>query len=244
MALDAEPDEPPKLLTPGGEDLFTAPAGSECLRCELLLTGERALLTYTLVKPATEMMVSVDLRTGQAIPVEGWTPKVGDMRAVAGRRLYEVRHSVGPEGLARTVLPAGLTVTDPANGRQRTLPLLFSSPSLTPRNGEPVWLGVAGDRLLLATIVTDPLRSADPVAAPVITSYTLAGTAQPLELGGVPVADWPDPCRLLAGLPAETGVTSELDPGESLTIGDVTLRGSGAWRPRGTATGSGSRCSG
>jgi outer membrane protein assembly factor BamB len=221
VTLWDETGAPPVLIGADGKELFTGPAGSSC-SCDLLVTGGRALLTHRQDK--REALVSVDVRTGKATPVPGWTSVLGDVRSEAGGQMYEIRPTVS-QGHASSLLPAGLTVTDAASGRLRWLPLPFASPSFTREEGYTLpstWLGVAGDRLFLAIQTLRP-GTAEPGAAPVITSYALAGTEQPVELGGVPASDWPDPCRLLTGLPPETETSGRREPGEGTTIGQVRI---------------------
>ncbi|GAB3403087.1 hypothetical protein GCM10027569_09850 [Flindersiella endophytica] len=224
VTLWDETDATPVLLGPDGKQLYAAPAGSKC-SCDLLVTGGRALLSYRDDKARKDVLVSIDVRNGQATPISGWTSTLEGARTVAGGRLYELTQSV-TQGFGASLLPSGLSVTDVAGGRLRSVPLPFAGTLFTQAEGQVLpssWLGVSGDRLFLATQTHNARTAADPETAPVITSYAPAGTPEPLELGGVPASDWPDPCRLLAGLPPETEANGRMEPGEGVTVGSVRI---------------------
>ncbi|WP_395109390.1 PQQ-binding-like beta-propeller repeat protein [Actinomadura sp. SCN-SB] len=135
----------------------------------------------------TGRMESVEVASGRS----EWARDVPWYAALteAGGRLYALRPR-----LDSRLMPAGIDVIEPADGRTGTVPAPFAlDPALT---GVRPWLAASGGLLYVAV----------PEAAPRPTGsahlFALRGGRAgpgPAELGGVAEKDWPDACGLIRG---------------------------------------------
>lgn len=164
-----------------------------------------------------DMAVVSDRRTGEVekrFTLRGTV--VGGAWAVAGDRLYGVMKTLR-FGDDTRLLPSGLAVLDVARGRLDQVPMPHGSPTYRAEGGSTLLtrvLGAVGDRL----VTVDQAESlAEPTRLSVLTSYRVADTKRPTELGGVPATDWPDACRLLG-----KGHGPRV-PGAPKRLGGVTL---------------------
>lgn len=146
-----------------------------------------------------------DLRTGEEV-ARGWPSLLGSA-VVTGDSLYYVNNAGVADWLPQ------LVVGNLATGEYQSMPL----PGSVQVPSQPLWLGTAGQHLLMAS------RSADGTAEVVAISST--PTDGPVELGGVPHSSWPDPCSLLAAVPPppEPGQPDEHEPVSGEGLGTVDL---------------------
>ncbi|WP_067901217.1 PQQ-binding-like beta-propeller repeat protein [Actinomadura chibensis] len=94
--------------------------------------------------------------------------------------------------LSERLLPAGVDIVEPGDGRTATAPAPFSmNPDLP---GARPWLAAAGG--LLYAAVPQAAPRPDGATRLVVLRGGLLGPG-PAELDGVPAADWPDACALL-----------------------------------------------
>ncbi|WUI00603.1 PQQ-like beta-propeller repeat protein [Spirillospora sp. NBC_00431] len=107
--------------------------------------------------------------------------------AQAGGRVFALRPRV-----SERLLPAGVDIVEPGDGRATTAPAPLSLNTDLP--GARPWLAAAGG--LLYAAVPQAAPRPDGAARLVALRGGLTG-AGPAELGGVPAADWPDACSLL-----------------------------------------------
>ncbi|HEY8480856.1 MAG TPA: PQQ-binding-like beta-propeller repeat protein, partial [Spirillospora sp.] len=105
----------------------------------------------------------------------------------AGGRVFALRPR-----LSGRLLPAGVDIVEPADGRTTTAPAPISVNLDLP--GPRPWLAAAGG--LLYAAVPQAVPRPDGASRLVALRGGLAGTG-PAELGGVPERDWPDACSLL-----------------------------------------------
>ncbi|XRQ05708.1 PQQ-binding-like beta-propeller repeat protein [Actinomadura welshii] len=108
--------------------------------------------------------------------------------AQAGGHVFALRPR-----LSGRLLPAGVDIVAPRDGDATTAPAPISMNLDLP--GPRPWLAAAGG--LLYAAVPQAAPRPDGSARLVALRGGLAGTG-PAELGGVPAADWPDACSLLA----------------------------------------------
>lgn len=146
-----------------------------------------------------------DLRTGAEV-VHGWPSLLGPA-ALIGDTLYYLNSAGVTDWLPQ------LVVGDLAGGTHVSMPL----PGSVQFAANPLWLGVAGEHLLVAS------RSGDGTAA--VAAIGSTPTDGPVELGGVPHRTWPDPCDLLAAVPLdrEPGQPDEHAPVLTESAGSVDL---------------------
>jgi hypothetical protein len=184
------------------------------------------------------VLVAVDPATRAARPLQAWTGTHRDrsgLSAVAGERFYDLRESLLPsdaDHLRAGLKLSGLTVTDVRSGSVRPVPLLSAGPLRTTADkagDQGRWLGAGGGRLFLATQATSGSNPSEP---PVVTSFDVRDPKQPVELGGVPPGAWPDPCRLLAGVPNDPA----LGPPAGRPVADEPLALGGARIPATSCT--------
>ncbi|MFI0367180.1 PQQ-binding-like beta-propeller repeat protein [Actinomadura sp. 1N219] len=107
--------------------------------------------------------------------------------AQAGGRVFALRPR-----LSERLLPAGVDIVEPGDGRTTTAPAPFSLNTDLP--GARPWLAAAGG--LLYAAVPQAAPRPDGAARLVALRGGLTG-AGPAELDGVPAGDWPDACSLL-----------------------------------------------
>ncbi|MWA05489.1 PQQ-binding-like beta-propeller repeat protein [Actinomadura sp. LD22] len=160
----------------------------------------------------TDRMEAVDVPSGAV----AWSRDVPGYAALAeaGGTVYALRPR-----LADQLLPAGVDVVDPADGRASTTPAPFAmDPDLT---GARPWLAAAGG-LLYAAVAEAAPRPAG--AARLVALRGGPDGTGPAELGGVPVDDWPDACALLkkADLAAVHADEHDVRPARA-SVGDVAL---------------------
>ncbi|WP_207946000.1 PQQ-binding-like beta-propeller repeat protein, partial [Actinomadura sp. 7K534] len=108
--------------------------------------------------------------------------------AQAGGHVFALRPR-----LSGRLLPAGVDIVDPGGGDATSAPAPISVNLDLP--GPRPWLAAAGG--LLYAAVPQAAPRPDGAARLVALRGGLAGGG-PAELGGVPAADWPDACALLA----------------------------------------------
>lgn len=163
-----------------GRDLARMDGAVQCVTpCSLQSMGDDLGLIH--LDGSNNLVVSlINRSSGQVRTVD--TPDDG-LPAVGGGRVYSVR----PHLDRGTLLPAGLTVLDPATAALTTMPLPLSLPS-----GRPRWAGATGGQLLVATTATESL-----------VAYAATPAQGPVELGGVRPEDWPQACDLLKDLPGK-----------------------------------------
>ncbi|GAB3403082.1 PQQ-binding-like beta-propeller repeat protein [Flindersiella endophytica] len=235
-------DAPPVLIGPDGGELFRAPKGSSCL-CELYANGSGVVLLYQSKAHEGGVLVSVDPDTRAAKPLQAWTGSDrSGLSAVAGGRFYDLRSSLlppDPDRLRADLKLSGLVVAELSAGSVRSVPLLPAGPLRTAAEhdgDQGSWLGAGGGRLFLAT---QPRSGSDPSGPPVVTSFAVRDPKQPVELGGVPPGAWPDPCRLLAGIPDDPALRTPLRAPEAelpLTVGSTRVPATScAYETRGDA---------
>lgn len=134
--------------------------------------------------------------------------------AEAGGQVFALRPR-----LAERLLPAGVDIVQPGDGRTTTAPAPFSMNA--DLAGARPWLAAAGG--LLYAAVPQAAPRPDGAARLVALRGGLAGTG-PAELGGVPEADWPDACSILqeADLAAARMAEYAAEPAHA-TAGEVRL---------------------
>ncbi|WP_433240450.1 PQQ-binding-like beta-propeller repeat protein [Actinomadura nitritigenes] len=160
----------------------------------------------------TDRMEAVDVPSGTV----AWSRDVPGYAALAeaGGTVYALRPR-----LADQLLPAGVDVVDPADGRSSTTPAPFATDPDLP--GARPWLAAAGG-LLYAAVAEAAPRPAG--AARLVALRGGPDGTGPAELGGVPVDDWPDACSLLKK--ADLAAVHADDRGARPTrtsVGGVTL---------------------
>jgi len=179
------------LIAANGREFRKQDCFSLCARPLLASAGRVFLLTPSEDRSG-DLVTAVDPRTGKKIRGFEYSSGTYSSRTpaqtAAGGRFYGVR-----EELAERLLPAGLDVADPDTGEVRRMPLPVelsgryrSFPDLPVAD-----IKIAGGRVYLTRSVGRRLVMSAMVAAP-------AGDG-PVELGGVPEADWPDACELAPG---------------------------------------------
>lgn len=138
-----------------------------------------------------------DLRTGR-VAARGWPSPIRPP-AFSGEKMYYLNHA-GVTGW----LPQ-LVVGDLASGKHTSMPL----PGSVALPANPLWTGVAGGRLLIAEAAGGGTVS--------VLAIGSRPTGGPVELGGVPLRKWPDPCELLAAAPFghQQGQPDEREPAVS-----------------------------
>ncbi|MBO2466233.1 outer membrane protein assembly factor BamB family protein [Actinomadura violacea] len=133
----------------------------------------------------TDRMEAVDVPSGTV----AWSRDVPGYAALAqaGGTVYALRPRLSDQ-----LLPAGVDIVDPGDGRASTVPVPFAmDPDL--RGARP-WLAAAGGLLYTAVAEAAPRPEG---AARLVALRGAADGPGPAELGGVPVRDWPDACALL-----------------------------------------------
>lgn len=156
------------------------------LMCPGVLTSGRLVVVYHPDGSSDRTrMEAVDVPSGR---VE-WGRDVPAYAALAqaGGHVFALRPRLS-EGL----LPAGVDIVEPDGGATATAPAPFSMDPDLP--GARPWLAAAGGLLYVAVPQAAP--HPDGAARLLALRGGPAGTG-PAELGGVPVADWPDACSLL-----------------------------------------------
>ncbi|WP_433464479.1 PQQ-binding-like beta-propeller repeat protein [Spirillospora sp. CA-128828] len=157
------------------------------LMCPGVLTSGRLVVVYHPdgSGPDDARMEAVDVPSGR---VE-WRRDVPAYTALAqaGGQVFALRPR-----LSERLLPAGVDIVEPGDGRVTTAPAPFSMDPDLP--GVRPWLAAAGGLLYVAVPQAAPRP--DGAARLVALRGGPAGTG-PAELGGVPEADWPDACALL-----------------------------------------------
>ncbi|WP_378303473.1 outer membrane protein assembly factor BamB family protein [Actinomadura sediminis] len=204
--------------------------------CPSVLVDGRLIVVYhpAGTKRGTTLMEAVDVSSGNV----GWAREVPPYTALAraGGDVYALRPR-----LSELLLPAGIDVVSPADGTATTAPAPFTMDPDLP-GGRP-WIAAAGGLLYVAVAETVPRPAGE--SRLVALRGGRAGPG-PDELGGVPVADWPDACELLekedlarAGLEryvteparAEVGTAGLPDP-VSCTYEPVEKKAGGDGDPR------------
>lgn len=157
------------------------------LMCPGVLTPGRLVIVYHPEgsRSGATRMEAVDVSSGR---VE-WGRDVPAYAALAqaGGQIFALRPR-----LSESLLPAGVDIVAPDGGGTTTAPAPFSMDPDLP--GVRPWLAAAGGLLYVAVAQAAPRP--DGAARLVVLRGGLTGTGPP-ELGGVPVADWPDACALL-----------------------------------------------
>ncbi|GAA4235646.1 hypothetical protein GCM10022254_43320 [Actinomadura meridiana] len=155
--------------------------------CPAVLVAGRLVIVYhpDKAKRGVTSMQAVRVSSGEL----EWERDVPAYTALAqaGGRVYALRSR-----LSGRLLPAGVDIVEPGDGSVSTVPAPFSmNPDLP---GVRPWLAAAGGLLYAAV----PQAAPRPEGAVRLIALRggLTGTG-PAELGGVPVADWPDACSLL-----------------------------------------------
>lgn len=197
----------PRLLGKDGRVLFTGRAGSSCTSdCRLFATGRRVVLTYG--EGDGGRLALVDPRRHTAT----WIAHPGSGQvsyAAAGGKLYVSGGTLADDGFGAVafLLPELLSVVDVRTGQVTEVPAPYL-PSVAALGAfRPTYLlDATGGRLVTvderatghakATSVPDTVR---------VTGYASAGVDEPVALGGVPVSDWPAPCRLLSKMRTKSG---------------------------------------
>jgi outer membrane protein assembly factor BamB len=179
-----------QIMARVGDDLCGA-------MCPTVLSGRRLVVVYRAggQRAAERSMEAIDVSSGGI----AWRRDVPDYSAltVAGDRLYALRPR-----LAENLLPAGIDIVAPDDGETTTVPAPFVvGPGV---DGVRPWMAAAGGLLYVAVPEVAPRVAMDqprnPYPAGTARLIALRGGAAgrgPEELGGVPVADWPDACGLL-----------------------------------------------
>lgn len=103
-----------------------------------------------------------------------------------------------------------LVIGDPGGGDPTVMPM----PGSYLVDGQPLWSGTVGERLLVA-------RRVPPDGPMQVFAYASDPTDGPVELGGVLFEDWPDPCDVpdVAGATGDT----ELDSQSPITVGSEEI---------------------
>ncbi|MFI0357712.1 PQQ-binding-like beta-propeller repeat protein [Actinomadura sp. 9N407] len=130
-------------------------------------------------------MESVEVSSGRT----DWSRDVPGYVALttAAGRVYGLRPK-----LDKRLLPAGVDIVEPGDGRTTTVPAPFA---MDPVLGGPrPWLAAAGGLLYVAVPEAAPRPSG---SARLLALRGGADGLGPAELGGVAEADWPDACGLL-----------------------------------------------
>ncbi|MCQ0016024.1 outer membrane protein assembly factor BamB family protein [Actinomadura madurae] len=157
------------------------------LMCPGVRVSDRLLVVYHPEGsgPDDARMEAVDVSTGRV----RWGRDVPAYAALAqaGGRVFALRPR-----LSADLLPAAVDIVDPGGGRATTAPVPFSLDPDLP--GARPWLAAAGGLLYVAVPQAAPRP--DGAARLLALRGGLTGPG-PAELGGVPVADWPDACALL-----------------------------------------------
>ncbi len=155
------------------------------LMCPGVLTSGRLVVVYHPDGADGARMEAVDVPSGR---VE-WSRDVPPYAALAqaGGHVFALRPRLS-EGL----LPAGVDIVEPGDGRTTTAPAPFSMDPDLP--GARPWLAAAGGMLYAAVPQAAPRP--DGAARLLALRGGPTGTG-PAELGGVPAAAWPDACSLL-----------------------------------------------
>jgi hypothetical protein len=137
----------------------------------------------------------IDVRTGETVAQE-WPSYLHSRIPTldSGNNLYMLNDHWRP-------VPA-LMMGDPSRDELTWMP----RPGSETVDGYAIWTATAGERLLLARQHPD-----DPTRIRLF-AYVSEPTDGPVELGGIPYADWPDPCGVR--LDGATGVAEgqELEP--------------------------------
>lgn len=157
------------------------------LMCPGVRVSDRLLVVYHPEGsgPDDARMEAVDVSTGRV----RWGRDVPAYAALAqaGGRVFALRPR-----LSADLLPAAVDIVDPGGGGATTAPVPFSLDPDLP--GARPWLAAAGGLLYVAVPQAAPRP--DGAARLLALRGGLTGPG-PAELGGVPVADWPDACALL-----------------------------------------------
>ncbi|NKZ07383.1 outer membrane protein assembly factor BamB family protein [Actinomadura latina] len=155
------------------------------LMCPGVLTPGRLVVVYHPDGSGGARMEAVDVASGRV----DWGRDVPAYAALAqaGGHVFALRPRLS-EGL----LPAGVDIVEPGDGSATTAPAPFSMDPDLP--GARPWLAAAGG--LLYVSVPQAAPRPDGAARLLALRGGRTGTG-PAELGGVPVADWPDACSLL-----------------------------------------------
>jgi outer membrane protein assembly factor BamB len=205
-----------RAFTAGGDQIAGWDGDGVCgdRMCPAVLAGGRLIVVrHQEGKGAgTDRMEAVDVPSGAV----AWSRDVPGYAALAeaGGTVYALRPR-----LADQLLPAGVDVVDPADGRASTTPAPFAiDPDLT---GARPWLAAAGGLLYAAVAEAAPRPSG---AARLVALRGGPDGTGPAELGGVPVDDWPDACALLkkADLAAVHADDHDVRPART-SVGGVTL---------------------
>ncbi|TYK53513.1 PQQ-binding-like beta-propeller repeat protein [Actinomadura decatromicini] len=164
-------------------------AGDVCgdAMCPGVLAGGRLVVVYHPkgAKRGATRMEAVRVPSGR---VE-WRRDVPAYAALtqAGGHVFALRPR-----LAERLLPAGVDIVEPLDGRTATAPAPFAmNPDLP---GARPWLAATGG--LLYAAVPQAAPRPDGATRLVVLRGGLLGPG-PAELDGVPAADWPDACALL-----------------------------------------------
>ena len=214
------------LVAPDGKRLWEL-KGKELTAKEMAVTGGRAVLTVADHDRGFGRRIEiVDVRTGKVL-------KRADARehaslAAAGGRVYGVRQWLGERedyalGVEPELVPGGLDVIDPGNGRVTTVPLPFA---VVDHEGGLGSTPISGDRLFHVQVSGKSLR---------LAGYGPGEPRRPVETGGVAPADWPDACELTAR--ASEVTAREPVSRKPLRLGSVRIPGwtcevrSGGGRP-------------
>jgi outer membrane protein assembly factor BamB len=171
-----------------GREFVNHPGDDVCgaTMCPAVISGGDLLVVYRSGGgDASRQLESIEISSHRSL----WRRTVPAYPALVakGDRLYALRPNVAPN-----LRPAGIDVIAAGDGRTATVPApLVVPPGLT--RARP-WLAAGGGLLY----VTVPQALPGPSGAVrLVALRAAAGGLGPAELGGVPVADWPDACALL-----------------------------------------------
>lgn len=162
--------------------------------CTLVAAGDGVAVRQGVTGMATATLVGKDRARAAFAAQDGQTYAIA-----GGARVYALRRAHGDR-----LPPSGLLMADPATGRVSQVPMPVS---VIPDAKAPLWMGTAGDLLLLAQ-------------GRQVTAYRSTRAAGPVELGGVPAKEWPKACPLLDDLEK---VKKRREDTEPVKVGATTL---------------------
>ncbi|MDL4772596.1 PQQ-binding-like beta-propeller repeat protein [Actinomadura xylanilytica] len=170
-------------LTTDSKSLLLDANGRELLRDGSTCQGECAFYAAPdRVFISRDRLLAIDRRTSKqhSLPLGPYS-----LLTMTGDRLYGLRDTIAPGLLA-----PGLDTIDPATGDATTMPMPLAVGHHRFGSTAPAALRVAGGRAILTLRDTADMNWSTSSSAPLPRAHG------PAELGGVPVADWPDACKI------------------------------------------------